>query len=89
MFTQYFGGAVFICVARTVLTESITSAMGEFAPSVNPQLVIQTGITDLRTVIPPSLLSGVLLAYNKAIVDVFVRPLSPPPYLHNLGPASY
>lgn len=72
MFAQYFGGAMFICVARTVLTSAMGPALQKYAPDVDPHLVINTGVTELRNVIPQKFLDGVLLAYNKAIIDVFV-----------------
>ncbi|KAJ9144275.1 MFS multidrug transporter [Pleurostoma richardsiae] len=76
MFTQYFGGAVFICVGRTVLTSSLTSTIPKDAPSVDPQLVIDTGVTELSEVFHGDLLKQVLQAYNDSIVDVFYAQLA-------------
>lgn len=76
MFCQYFGGAVAICGARTVLTSTMASALARYAPTVDAATVINTGVTDLRTVIPASQIQGVIVAYNEALVNVFVRPVS-------------
>ena len=72
MFCQYFGGAVAICAARTVLTSTIGSALAKYAPTVDAQTVVNTGVTDLRSVIPASEIDGVIVAYNKALVNVYV-----------------
>jgi hypothetical protein len=71
MFTQYFGGAVFISIARTVLTSSLGSTVREDAPTVDPALVIGSGVTELRDSFPASVLDGVILAYNKSLVSVW------------------
>ncbi|ERT01410.1 hypothetical protein HMPREF1624_02656 [Sporothrix schenckii ATCC 58251] len=71
LFCQYFGGAVAICAARTVLTSTIGAALAKYAPSVDAATVINTGVTDLRHVIPASDINGVVLAYNKALVNVY------------------
>ncbi|EPE10580.1 mfs transporter [Ophiostoma piceae UAMH 11346] len=70
MFCQYFGGAVFICAARTVLTSTIGAELLKYAPNVDADLVVATGITELRKVIPAGDIDGVLKAYNAALVNV-------------------
>lgn len=72
MFTQYFGGAIFAAVAKTVFTSSLGPALLEYAPSIDPNLLINSGVTNLREAIPPEYLEGALLAYNKSIDHVFV-----------------
>ncbi|CAK7262928.1 hypothetical protein SEPCBS57363_000306 [Sporothrix epigloea] len=76
MFCQYFGGAVAICGARTVLTSTMASALARYAPTVDAATVINMGVTDLRTVIPASEIQGVIVAYNKALVNVFYLQLA-------------
>ncbi len=72
MFAQYFGGAIFICVARTVFSTGLGSAMAQYAPGVDTQLVLNAGVTELRNILPAAELADVLLAYNQALVDVWV-----------------
>jgi hypothetical protein len=81
MFCQYFGGAVAICAARTVLTSTIGSELAKYAPSVNAATVINTGVTDLRSVIPASEIDGVVVAYNKSLVNVYVSTILSQSYL--------
>ncbi|CAK7201788.1 hypothetical protein SEUCBS139899_004503 [Sporothrix eucalyptigena] len=76
MFCQYFGGAVAICAARVVLTSTIGVALAQYAPTVDAATVINTGVTDLRSVIPASEITGVIIAYNKALVNVYYLQLS-------------
>ncbi|KAL1911123.1 hypothetical protein Sste5344_002921 [Sporothrix stenoceras] len=76
MFCQYFGGAVAICAARTVLTSTISSELAKYAPSVNAATVINTGVTDLRSVIPANEIGGVIIAYNKSLVNVYYLQLA-------------
>ncbi|ORY55883.1 major facilitator superfamily domain-containing protein [Pseudomassariella vexata] len=76
MFSQFFGGAVFTAVAKTVFTSSIAPALAKFAPSVDARLLVNNGATELQKVIPADQISGVLLAYNEAIDYVFYLQLA-------------
>ncbi|KAI2604641.1 MFS general substrate transporter [Hypoxylon sp. NC1633] len=71
MFSQLLGGAFFSAIAKTVFTSSVGPALEKFAPSVDPNLLINTGVTELIAVIPADQLQGALLAYNEAINNVF------------------
>ncbi|KAK9236192.1 major facilitator superfamily domain-containing protein [Lipomyces kononenkoae] len=71
MFAQYFGGAIFASVANTVFTSSIGPALLQYAPSIDPNLLTNSGVTDLGEVVPAAELPGALLAYNESIDHVF------------------
>ncbi|RFU34755.1 hypothetical protein B7463_g1535, partial [Scytalidium lignicola] len=71
MFSQYLGGAIFASIAKTVFTSSIRPALLKYAPSVNSNFLVDSGVTNLRDVIPAKDLSGALLAYNEAVDHVF------------------
>ncbi|KAI1374343.1 major facilitator superfamily-domain-containing protein [Hypoxylon crocopeplum] len=71
MFSQLLGGAFFSAIAKTVFTSSIGGALQKFAPSVDPSLLIDSGVTEIAKVIPPDQLQGALLAYNEAIDHIF------------------
>ncbi|KAN0102744.1 MFS multidrug transporter [Hyaloscypha variabilis] len=71
VFTQFFGGAVFIAFAQTTFTNSLGPALKEFAPNVTAKFVIDTGATNLRNVVPAGVLEGVLMAYSKALTNTF------------------
>ena len=74
MFTQTFGGALFIAVAQNVFTNRLLSNLLESVPTLDPAIVLSTGATSLKEAITkqdPSLLPGVLSAYNSALVQTF------------------
>lgn len=73
MFFQWFGGAIFTCVAKTVFTSSIGPLLVSAAPEVDPSTIIYAGVTELHSMVPADEWSGVLRAYNAAIGHVFVR----------------
>lgn len=72
MFEQYFGGAIFAAVTKTVFTSSIGPAVSKFAPNLDPALLTHSGVTELRDVVPDEYLEGAILAYNQSINHVFV-----------------
>ncbi|KAI1384344.1 MFS general substrate transporter [Hypoxylon trugodes] len=76
MFSQLLGSAIFSALAKTVFTASIAKALQKFAPSIDPNLLIDNGVTDIAKVIPPDQLQGALLAYNEAINYVFYLQLA-------------
>ena len=75
VFTQFFGAAIFIAIGQTIFTNSLGPALDKFAPAVNAQFVINVGATNLRSAVPESELSGVLMAYNEALMHTFVSHL--------------
>ena len=76
IFSQYFGGAVFTAFAETILVNSLTNVLNG-SPNIDLQVVIQAGGADLRAIVPESDLLIVILAYDRAISNVFVS-FSPP-----------
>ncbi len=71
MFTQMFGGALFISVAQNIFTNRLVSGLAQVVPDINPQIVLRTGATSLKDAIDPRHLSGVLFVYNRAITNTF------------------
>ncbi|KAH7369740.1 major facilitator superfamily domain-containing protein [Rhexocercosporidium sp. MPI-PUGE-AT-0058] len=71
LFAQYFGGAIFAAVTKTVFTSSIGPAISKYAPDLDPALLINSGVTELRHVVPAQYLEGAILAYNQSINHVF------------------
>jgi len=72
VFTQFFGGGIFVALAQTTFTNSLGPALAKFAPNVSAAHVISVGATNLRESVPASELNGVLEAYNQALVHTFV-----------------
>ncbi len=71
MFSQSFGAALGLSFAETIFTNSFKTLIPKYAPSVDPQSVIDTGATGFRKVITKTELAGVLIAYAKSIDRVF------------------
>lgn len=67
-FFQGLGGAVWLAVAEVVFTNSLVKNLKGIA-GVTPEVIVHSGATDLRNIVPPQYLDAVLVAYNKAISD--------------------
>ncbi|RDW82726.1 hypothetical protein BP6252_03838 [Coleophoma cylindrospora] len=76
VFTQYFGGALFLAVAQTIFSASLGPALAEWAPDVSKELVVSVGATAVRGVVSEAQLPGVLLAYNQALVHTWYLPVA-------------
>lgn len=71
VFSQAFAGALFLSFSDTIFTNSLKTLIPEYAPSVNPQTVINAGATGFRTIIKGAELADVLVAYAKSVDRVF------------------
>ncbi|KAI0895365.1 MFS general substrate transporter [Annulohypoxylon nitens] len=76
MFSQLLGGAIFSAVGKSIFTSSIPTALQKFAPGVDADMLINSGVTEISKVVPPDQLAGALLAYNQAINHVFYLQLA-------------
>ena len=75
MFCQQFGGAVFVSVGESVFTNQLVKGLRSVA-GISPAVVVNTGATDLRHVVDPSNLGGVISAYNTALTKTFTVALA-------------
>lgn len=71
VFCQTFGGAVFLSVAQLIFSQGLISGLEEYAPTINPEIVIKAGATAVRSVVSPADLPAVLRAYMVGIDRVF------------------
>jgi hypothetical protein len=71
MFSQTFGGTMFLAASNTILSNSLKTQIPKYAPSVDVQTVISAGATGVRNVVSATDLEGVLRAYAKSIDGVF------------------
>jgi hypothetical protein len=72
MFSQTLGGALFIAVAQNVFqNQLVKSVAAANIAGLDPALVIQTGATQIQTLIPKQFLPTVLDAYNGALTNAF------------------
>ncbi|KAF2134247.1 MFS general substrate transporter [Dothidotthia symphoricarpi CBS 119687] len=71
MFTQMLGGALFISVGQNVFTNQLIKNLARVVPDLDASIVLTTGATELKHVVPAEYLSGVLSAYNSSLVQTF------------------
>ncbi|KIX94209.1 uncharacterized protein Z520_10236 [Fonsecaea multimorphosa CBS 102226] len=75
MFCQSLGGALFIAVAQSVFSNGLVSGVAKYAPDMDPQLLINTGATSIRSVLAKmgkeDELRSVIEAYVYALKDCY------------------
>ncbi|KAK0516386.1 hypothetical protein JMJ35_000989 [Cladonia borealis] len=71
MFSQTFGGALFLSFSDTIFTNSLKALIPTYAPSVDATTVINAGANGFRRLISGSDLVNVLVAYAKSVNRVF------------------
>ncbi|KAE8441171.1 hypothetical protein EG329_005800 [Mollisiaceae sp. DMI_Dod_QoI] len=69
-FFQGLGGSVFISISQTIFTHGLIKYLGATV-GISPKMIVNTGATQLRDLVPEQLLGVVLVAYNKALSDTF------------------
>ena len=62
---------MFISVAQSIFTKNLLDNLAAAASSVNGETVLSTGATNLRNVVPATLVRNVVLAYNDALEQAF------------------
>jgi hypothetical protein len=72
MFIQLLGGTLFISFGETLFTNQLRTGLAHFAPTVDAEKILAVGATAFRTVVTPSQVPGVVLAYNQALTRIFV-----------------
>lgn len=71
IFAQQFGGSLWLAVASTTFSSSLSSALVKYAPGVDPRVIAEAGATGYEKVVPASALQGVVNSYNEAVNYVF------------------
>jgi lipid-A-disaccharide synthase-like uncharacterized protein len=72
VFFQTLGGAVFISVGQNILTSRLVSGITELVEGIDPAMIVNTGATELRNLVPAEQLPAVLEVYNDALRQVFL-----------------
>lgn len=71
MFIQTLSGAVFLTFADVIFSTGLKSQVPQYAPKVDPQVIIAAGATGIRNVVSVQDLPAVLKAYAKSVDHVF------------------
>ena len=70
-FSLSLGGALFIAVGQNIFTNRLSTNLVNYAPSLDPSIVLKTGATSLRNAVGPDSLGRVLSAYNDALTNTY------------------
>lgn len=67
---QGLGGAIGVAMAQTILNSRLISGLSNVA-NISPEVVVNTGATNLRTLLSGAQLQTVLKVYNQGLVETF------------------
>ncbi|KAK4442682.1 major facilitator superfamily domain-containing protein [Podospora aff. communis PSN243] len=70
-FAQQLGGAIFLSVGQNIFANQLVDDLSGVA-GLNPEVIINTGATDLGKVVPPQDMGLVVEAYSYALTRVFL-----------------
>ena len=76
IFFNTLGGAISISVAQNVFANTLIKTVPKYASGVDPHLIIASGATQIRKVVPADQLAGVLKAYSYALDRAFILPIA-------------
>ncbi|PQE07206.1 major facilitator superfamily transporter protein [Rutstroemia sp. NJR-2017a BVV2] len=71
IFAQIMGGTIWLSVAQNILTSQLLHGLKDSVPSLNSQMILDMGATELRGLVGAQNLDGVLVVYNHGITRVF------------------
>ncbi|KAK9452809.1 putative MFS multidrug transporter [Dipodascopsis uninucleata] len=69
-FSNSLGGAIFLSVSQNILTTGLVTRLSKTV-DLDPEVIINTGATNLRSVVSANSLTKVLTAYNYALMRTF------------------
>ncbi|TQS33642.1 hypothetical protein Golomagni_06005, partial [Golovinomyces magnicellulatus] len=69
-FMQTLGGIVAVSVAQNIFSNQLVTNLRKVAPNVDPSIIQNTGILDIKSQFTPEELKRVLPAYNTSITQV-------------------
>lgn len=72
IFFNSLGGAISISIAQNIFANTLVKEVPKYAPGLDPQILLMAGATNVRKVVPPEMLNGVLFAYNKAVTSSYI-----------------
>lgn len=70
-FSQTLGGALFLSIGATVLTNSLQSGLENDVEGIDVQAVLNAGANGIRDAVPSAMLTGVVEVYASSIDNVF------------------
>ncbi|RJE23678.1 MFS toxin efflux pump [Aspergillus sclerotialis] len=72
VFLQTLGGALFVSIGENVFSNNLVQYLHQYAPDLNPAVILGAGATNIKNAVGPAKLPAVLLAYNNSITQTFI-----------------
>lgn len=70
-FAMNFGGSLFVSAAQNVFNNRLVSELQLSTTGVDPSVILHVGATELKNVVPPDQVNGVLTAYNASLTQTW------------------
>ena len=70
-FFMNFGGSLFSSAAQNVFNNRLITELPKYTTGIDPSIVTHIGATELKQVVDPSQIGGVLTAYNEALTNTW------------------
>lgn len=71
MFAQQLGGALFVSVGQNVFSNELVKGIKAAAPTLDADIIMNVGATQLKELVEPEFLDGVQSAYNTALTNMW------------------
>ncbi len=66
------GAAASISISQTIFSNCLPGLLSQYEPGVDARTVLAVGATNIRRLVTPEQLPGLLVAYSKALTQMFV-----------------
>ncbi|KAJ3995103.1 MFS general substrate transporter [Lentinula boryana] len=76
MLSTSLGGAVALSISQSIFNNDLQREVSKYAPTIDPDTVLNAGATQFSGIVPADALGGVLKAYSKAIDTVLIPPIA-------------
>ena len=70
-FFMNFGGSLFVSAAQNVFNNRLISELPKYTQGVDPSIVMHVGATEIKRVVDPTQIEGVLIAYNASLTQTW------------------
>ncbi|KAF2131549.1 MFS transporter [Dothidotthia symphoricarpi CBS 119687] len=72
LFFNSLGGALSISIAQNIFVNTLAKEIPKHVPGLDSKVIAEAGATNLRNVVSPEQLPGVLEGYNTSVVTAFI-----------------
>ncbi|KAI1384991.1 putative efflux pump [Hypoxylon trugodes] len=72
VFVQTVGGALFVSVGQTVFSNKLVQELAANVPSIDPNVILNAGATNLQHSLPADVIPNVIISYSNALTTAFI-----------------